>query len=326
MMMKAVTQDRYGPPEVLELREIPRPEPGAGEMLVRVRAGTVTLADCAFRSADPFIVRFFGGLFAPKRNTVLGGALAGEVAAVGSGVTRFVPGDRVFGAVMGAHAEFVCVPETAALVPTPAGLEDGEAAGLAYGVLTAMPFLRDEARLEAGQSILINGAASSIGLVATQLARHFGAVVSGVCSARNAGLVSGLGADRVIDREQEDFTTAREAYDVIFDAVGKSSFSRCRRALKPGGIYLTTVPSLGIVFDMLWRAKAARRRAKLATTGLRSESAKTADLALIDGLLASGALRPVVDRRFPLAEAAAAHRYVETGRKAGDVVLEVAAG
>jgi NADPH:quinone reductase-like Zn-dependent oxidoreductase len=322
--MRQVTQSRYGNPDVLEIREVPRPVPGESEVLIRVEAFSVTLADCAFRKADPFITRFFTGLVRP-RHLVLGDDVAGVVEAVGSKVTRLRVGDAVFGSVgdkLGGAADYVCVSESDAIVPRPVGLDAGQAAGLSYGYLTAMPFMRDEGQVKPGDRVLINGAAGSVGAVAVQLARHFGAEVTAVCSARNADLVRSLGADHVIDRARQDFTTATDAYDVIFDAVGKSSFGRCRATLKPGGIYLTTVPSVPILWHMLTK-RSPGKRGKLATTGLRSVSAKLADMEVLRGLVEAGAVRAATDRRFPLAEVAEAHRYVETERKAGDVVVEV---
>lgn len=322
--MKAVMQSRYGGPEVLEIREVPRPTPKANEVLVRVHATSVTLPDCAFRKADPFIIRFFGGLLRPK-DLVLGDDISGVVEAVGAAVTRFRPGEAVYGSTGGAggHAEYVAIPEDAALVHKPAVLDHGQAAGLSYSYLTAMPFMRDEGQVKPGDRVLINGAAGSVGAVAVQLARHFGAEVTAVCSGRNAELVRSLGADRVIDRTVEDFTAARDAYDVIFDAVGKSSFGRCKPALRAGGIYLTTVPSLGILWHML-TTRHPGKRGKLATTGLRPVAAKMQDLLVLNDLVAAGAVRAVTDRRYGLAEIAEAHRYVESESKAGDVVVEMA--
>lgn len=321
--MLYATQDRYGGPEVIGLREGPKPEPKAGEVLIRIGAAALTLADTAFRKADPFIVRFFAGLLAPK-NLVHGSDFAGTVEAVGAGVSRFQPGDRVYGAMgsaPGAHSEYIAVPETTPIVRTPDKLSDAEAAGLSYSFLTAMPFLRDEAQLRPGQRILINGASGSVGLCAVQLARHMGAHVTAVCSGRNAEFVRGYGADQVIDYTAEDFTAAASAYDVIFDAVGKSSFRRSAPALTPTGIYLTTVPSLAILGPMLFRRDPARKRGRLATTGLRPHAAKIADLTLLNNMVAQGALRPAVDRTFPLTDIVAAHRYVDTERKRGDVLI-----
>jgi NADPH:quinone reductase-like Zn-dependent oxidoreductase len=323
--IKAAWIERYGPPEVITVRETAMPVIGANDVLIRMRASTVTLPDCAFRAADPFIVRFFTGLFRPK-SPIPGGAVAGEIEAVGKNVTRFSPGDRVFGTTdpePSAMAQYVAIAEDAPLAIMPDALDFGEAAGLTYSFLTAMPFLRDEAKLQPGQSILINGAAGSIGTVAVQLARHMGARVTAVCSARNAELVSGLGADTVIDRHTTDFTTANAAYDVIFDVVGKSSFPACRRALKPGGIYLTTTPSLAILWAMLRGKDAQGKRGKLATTGLRSLPDKARDMLVLAQLVERGVLHGVIDRVMPLDAIAEAHRYVEQETKAGDVIIEM---
>ncbi len=323
--MKAACIDRYGPPEVIVIRDRPAPVLGATDVLIRQAASSVSPADIAMRSGDPFLIRFFMGLTRPKEPTP-GGAVAGVIEAVGSSVTRFKPGDRVFGTTdptPGAMAELVAVPESGALVAMPDALDFGEAAGLTYSFLTAMPFLRDEAKLEPGQTVLINGAAGSIGTVAVQLAKHMGARVTAVCSTRNIELVRSLGADAVIDRTVADFTTARGAYDVIFDTVGKSSFAECRTTLKPGGIYLTTVPSFAILIHMLRRKRADGTRAKLATTGLRATADKVKDMAVLKQLVEAGVLRGVIDRTYPLSEIAAAHRYVETGTKAGDVIIAI---
>lgn len=325
--MLAAIQSRYGGPEVIEVRPVTRPVAGAGQILIRVHAVTLTLADCAFRKADPIIVRLFAGLFRPRVG-ILGDSIAGVVEAVGPGVTRFAPGDRVFGTTntgTGGTAQYMLADENAAIFPCPEMLDDAGAAGLTYGFLTAMPFIRDEGKVKAGDRVLINGASGSVGVVAIQLAKHFGAHVTAVCSGRNAELVRSLGADAVIDHTRRDFTEDRRTYDVIFDAVGKSSFSRCRRALKANGIYLTTVPSLGIVFHMLTR-RGKPQRAKLATTGLRPIEAKKADLLVMCALVEAGVLRAVTDRRFGLSQVQEAHRYVETERKAGDVVIELVNG
>jgi NADPH:quinone reductase-like Zn-dependent oxidoreductase len=205
----------------------------------------------------------------------------------------------------------------------PDTLDFGPAAGLTYSFLTAMPFLRDEARLEPGQTILINGAAGSIGTVAVQLARHMGARVTAVCSTRNIELVRSLGADLVIDRTKMDFTEGAAKYDVVFDTVGKSSYGACRNVLKPGGIYLTTTPSLAILAHMLRGRRAGGTRAKLATTGLRPTADKLKDMAVLAQMVEAGVLRAVIDRTYPLAQIAEAHRYVEMGTKAGDVIVAI---
>ncbi len=325
--MKAACVDRYGPPEEVVVREMPEPVVGEHDVLVRQVASTVTPADCAFRSAQPFIVRFFAGLTRPTE-PIPGGAIAGVVEKVGPAVTQFAPGDRVFGTCdprPGAMAELVVVPGDGALVKMPERLGFDEAAGLTYSYLTAMPFLRDEGALQAGQSILIIGAAGSIGSVAVQLARNMGAHVTAATSTRNVELVLSLGADEVIDRTKADYTAARAAYDVVFDTVGKSSFAACRAALKPGGIYLTTVPSFAILLHMMRKTRPDGKRAKLATTGLRPIADKARDMLELAGMVERGELRGVIDRRYPLARIAEAHAYVETGTKAGDVIIAIGA-
>lgn len=318
--MQQATQAIYGGPEVIELRDVPVPRPGPNDVLVRVHAATLTLADTAFRKADPFIVRFFGGLLRP-RDLVHGSNISGIVEAVGAAVTRFQPGDAVYGAATRGHGDYICVPETAALVIKPAALDHAGAAGLSYGFLTALPFLRNEAALQPGHSILINGASGSIGTVAVQLAKHFGAHVTAVCSGRNAELVLSLGADRVIDYQRADFTVDEGAYDIIFDTVGKSAFARCKRALKPHGGYLTTVPSLAVMGEMLTTFRQRGKWSRLATTGLRKDPLKIQDLQLLSQLAEASAMHPVIDRQYPLTEIVEAHRYVDTERKRGDVVI-----
>lgn len=321
--MKAIVMDRYGGPEVLRLAEVEKPVPKDNEVLIRIHATVATPPDVAFRSARPFIVRFFTGLLRPKYR-VMGTSLAGVVEATGSAVTRYQPGDRVFGASdtdFGTYAEYKCLPEDGSLAATPAGLSDEAACALSEGFLTAMPFLRDEAQLESGQRILINGASGNVGSTAVQLASHMGAHVTGVCSAANLELVRSLGADEVIDYGDEDFTKRRAAWDVIFDAVGKSSFKRCRPALESGGVYMTTVPTLAIGWQMLTKSRPEGKRGLLATTGLRPVEAKRKDLEEMARMAAEGQLEALIDRRYPLERAADAHRYVETERKRGSVVI-----
>lgn len=321
--MKAIVFDRYGGPEVFRYAEVEKPVAGPGEVLVRNHVTVATPPDVAFRSAKPFIVRMFTGWFRPK-TPIMGGSFAGVVEAVGPGVTRFAPGERVFGAPateFGTYAEFVSALADGSVARTPDGTSDEDACALSEGFLTAMPFIRDEARLQPGQSILINGASGSVGTVAVQIARHIGAHVTAVCSTRNGELVRSLGADEVIDYTREDFTQRTGAWDVVFDAVGKSSFTRARGALKPGGVYMTTVPGFGIVWHMLTQARPEGKRALLATTGLRPVADKRADLELMAEMAAAGVLRAVIDRRYPLSEMADAHRYVETGRKRGSVIV-----
>ncbi|ODR80918.1 Zn-dependent oxidoreductase [Haladaptatus sp. W1] len=320
--MKAVVATEYGAPDVLRVTEVPKPTPKDTEILIRITATTVGPSDSAFRQGKPFVVRLFSGL--KKPNSVLGDVLAGEVAAVGSDVTRFAEGDRVFGTAApdsGAHAEYICLPEDGALAIAPSNISDGEAAAVCDGALTAMGFLRDTASIQRGQSLLINGASGSIGTFAVQLAKHFGAEVTGVSSTRNIDLVKSLGADTVIDYTQTDFTTVGEKYDIIFDAVGKSSYSRCKDSLTRDGMYMTTVPSLVILFQMGWTTLFGSKRAVFTATGLKSPEEKVAHLQFLRKRIEAGEVHSMIDRRYSLDEIAEAHRYVDRGHKRGNVVI-----
>lgn len=318
--IQAVIQHGYGGTDVLRLQHIERPAPSPEQVLVRVHASTVSPAECAFRTGKPLMTRLFKGPFRPT--FVPGGTLAGVVEEVGPQVTRFAPGDRVFGstgASFGAHAEYICLAQDAVLAAPPDGITDAEAVALCDGSLTALTFLRDVADVRPGQHVLVNGASGSVGAAGVQLARHLGAEVTGVCSGRNTELVRSLGATTVIDYTQQDFTAVTGAYDVIFDAVGTSSFRRCRRSLARGGVYLTTAPTAGIVVQALWTSATRRKkRARLVLAGLR----QTTELVeFVARLAAEGELRPVIDRTYPVEEIEGAHRYVETKRKRGSVVI-----
>lgn len=337
--MRAVVCPRYGPPEVVELREVTRPVPRAGEVLVRVRASTVGPADCAFRTGDPFLARAYAGLRRP-RFPVLGGAFAGEVVAIGRDAPaggnapagpaaptggdppRLVAGERVFGLSpkgFGAHAEYLRLPAEGLLARMPDRMTYEDAASILEAT-TGLTFLRDIAQVRTGQRVLVNGASGAVGCFAVQLAKHFGAHVTGVCGTGNVALVRSLGADEVIDYTGQDFTGTAQQYDVIFDAVGTSSFRRCRGSLTARGSYLSTVPSPGTIGAMAWTAIGRGRKARFATSGLMQ---RRQNLTVLAGLFESGALRPVIDRRFPLADIASAYRYVETGRKRGSAIITV---
>ncbi len=321
--MQAIVYDEYGPPGVLRVAEVADPVPGDREVLVRAHAAVVSAADATFRAGRPLFSRLFTGLRGPKTKT-LGCDFSGEVAAIGPDVTRFAVGDRVIadtGTALGAHAEYVCLPEDGALALAPAGFSHAEAAAVCDGLLTALPFLRDEAALREGQEILVNGASGGVGKAAVQLATYFGARVTGVCSTSKIDLVLSLGADEVIDYTAQDFTRTSRTYDVVFDAAGKSSFSRCKRVLKPGGIYLTTVPSPGILFRTFGPWRSSGRRAAIAFTGLRPASDKAEDLRFLTELAEAGHLKPFIDAVHPLSRAVEAHHRVDTGDKKGTVLL-----
>lgn len=299
--MKVIVCTKYGSSEVLQLKEVEKPVPGENEMLIKVHAATVTPADIAFRKGNPLISRFFTGLLKPKFTP--GDELAGEIEAVGKSVKAFKKGDRVFGSsgtIFGAHAEYICLSEDAALGIMPTNADYGEAVSVCYAGLTALPFLRDKASIQSGQKVLINGASGSIGTLAVQLARYYGAEVTGVCSTANLELIRSLGAERVIDYTKEDFTKNGHIYDIIFDVVSKSSFSKCKNALKPGGIYLTTFPSAGIMVQCIWTSKFGTKKAMFVATGLRQAREKSKDLLFLKELTEAGKLNPVIDRRYPL--------------------------
>jgi 2-desacetyl-2-hydroxyethyl bacteriochlorophyllide A dehydrogenase len=303
-LMKAIVVSKYGPPEGLQLRDIEKPSPKDDEVLVKVHAGSVTAGDVMLRKATfplTLVLRMFG----VRRKCIPGHELAGEVEAVGKHVTRFKPGDRVFGTTtgltVGANAEYVAVPETSksgTLAPMPDTMDYDEAAGLPVGSMTAL-YILQQAGIKPGEKVLVYGASGSVGSFAVQLARHFGAAVTGVASTANLEMVKSLGADNVIDYKKEDFRERGDMYDVIFDAVGKTSAAESKGVLKEDGRFV----------------------------GVRSTTHERVDnLRFIKELAEAGELRAVIDRRYPLAEVAAAHRYVETGRKRGNVVITVANG
>ncbi len=286
--------------------------------LIKIYATAVTKEDPDMRASPGF-----NGFLKP-RHPILGQELAGEVEAIGRGVTRFKPGDQVFGIdSFGAYAEYKCMPENGALAIKPANLSYEEAASVPNGALTALPFLRDRGKIQSGQTVLIYGASGSVGAAAVQLAKHYGAEVTGVCSTTNLEWVKSMGADQVIDYTQEDFTENGKAYDIIFDTVGKRSFSECKGALTDEGIYLATVPTPVIMLQALWPAKSGSKKVKFAATGLRPASEKIKDLIFLAELIEAGKIKPVIDRRYPLEQIVEAHRYVEQGHKKGNVVITV---
>jgi NADPH:quinone reductase-like Zn-dependent oxidoreductase len=319
--MKAVVHDRYGPLEVLRLVEVERPVPKEDEVLIKIHATTVNRTDSGARAGVPFITRFFLGLRRPNER-ILGTELAGEVQAAGSAVTEFAVGDHVFGINawrFGAHAEFVCMPEAAPLAHMPANMTFEEAAAVCDGAILAMIELRASG-IRKGQKVLIYGASGSIGTAEVQLASYFGAHVTAVCSTKNLELVKSLGAERVIDRTKEDFTKDGETYDVIYDAVGVLSFTRCRGSLKPGGIYNPTDNLRNLILAPL----TSRLGGKRVVFPIPRYTKK--DVLFLKELIEAGRYRAVIDRCYPLEDVIEATRYVETKRKTGNVVLTVNGG
>ncbi|MFF2090661.1 NAD(P)-dependent alcohol dehydrogenase [Paenibacillus sp. NPDC058174] len=322
--MKAVVFYKYGGPEVLSLQEVDKPALRDREVRIRIYATTVSAGDCRVRSLTPppmfrIPMRFMLGFNRP-RNPILGIKLAGEIEAAGSKVTRFRKGDPVFGPTgfrFGAYAEYICLPENSPLAIKPSNLTYAEAAAVPVGGLTALGFLR-KACIQPGQKVLVYGASGSLGTYAVQLSKHFGAEVTAVCSSANLELVKSLGADHVIDYAKEDFAARGETYHIIFDTVGKTSFEACIRMLKEHGSYVMAVMSLKPVLRGVWTSMTSSKKVISGMAGERTE-----DLDYLRTLIEKGKLKPVIDRSYPLEQMAEAHRYVDTGRKKGNVVITI---
>jgi NADPH:quinone reductase-like Zn-dependent oxidoreductase len=319
--MKAAVYDRYGPADVLHIEDVEKPVPGDDDILVRIHATTVCAGDVRFRRADPFFLRGLNGFARPKKIKVLGMEFAGTVEKAGGHVTRFKPGDRVFGSAglkFGTYAEYACIPDGPLVAPISDTISFEEAAAIPFGGISALFFLR-QANLAPGQRILVYGASGSVGTYAVQLAKHFGAHVMAVCSATNLELVKSLGADAAIDYRKEDFSQAGRVYDIVFDTVGKSGFWRSMRALKRGGVFIRAAS--GLLSPTLGRLWASLTGAGHTMQGIART--KPGDLSLLMELVTSGKIRPVIDILYPLNDIVAAHRYVETGHKRGNVVIVV---
>lgn len=325
--MKAVLHTRYGAPGHLRLEEVPRPEPRDNEVLIKVHSTTVSTGDCNMRnftfvtkSMLPLAKLMFG-IGKPWKARILGTELAGEIVEVGKAVARFKPGDRVFGSTGmagGGHAQYACLREDAALAIKPDRLNWEESAAIPFGANTALHYLQDLGKIQAGHKLLIVGASGSIGSAAVQLARHFGATVTAVCSGVNIGLVKSLGADKVIDYTREDFTKETETYDLIFDVVGATAFDRCEHLLKPRGVFLSCIMGLPEVAKSLWTSIVGGKKIR---GGLAWNNPER--MAFIAALAATGTLRPVIDRSYSLTQVAQAFEHVERGHKKGNVVITV---
>lgn len=324
--MKAIVYTEYGPPDVLQLKEVEKPAPKDNEVLIRIHATTVTAADV---NARGFVFVFpgfrllarvaFG--FRKPRKKILGFELAGEIEAVGKDVKLFKEGDQIFGSAgtgFGAYAEYVCLPEEGVLAKKPVNMTYEEAAGVFFGGHTALHFLRDKGNIQSGQKVLINGASGGVGTYAVQLAKYYGAEVTGVCSSTNLELVKSLGADKVIDHTEEDFTQSGEAYDAILDMVGNVSFSRCKNSLTQKGIFLAGTGGPSTIIQMLWTSMIGSKKVIAGPATERKE-----DLIFLKELIEAGQLRAVIDLRYPMEQAAEAHRYVDKGHKKGNVVITV---
>jgi NADPH:quinone reductase-like Zn-dependent oxidoreductase len=324
-MMKAMVCTQYGSPDVLQLREVAKPVPRDHEVLIKVHAATATATGLGARTGKPIIARLASGLTKPK-TSILGVEFAGEIAAVGKDVTTYKVGDPVFGmtgaTTPGAYADFKCMPEDGAMLPKPNNISYGDAAAIVEGGLTAINFLHNNATIRPGQKVLIYGASGSVGTASIQVAKYFGADVTAVCSSANFELVKSIGADSVIDYRKDDFTKNGQQYDIIFDTVGKRSFAACKGSLTPNGIYLNS-GNAATIFPMLWTRVFGRKKAILTATYVRSASEIKKDLAVLKELIEAGKIQAVIDRQYLLEKTADAHRYVETGRKKGNVVITI---
>jgi NADPH:quinone reductase-like Zn-dependent oxidoreductase len=319
--MKAIIYTQYGSPEVLQLKQVEKPTPKDNEVLIKIHAATVNRTDSGFRKGVPYIVRLFSGLTKPKK-TILGSELAGEIEAIGKEVRTFKPGDKVFGLStwhFGTHAEYICMPEKASITTMPANMTFDEAAAVCDGLMLAINYIR-KIDFQTKPKILVNGASGSIGSAAVQLAKYYGAEVTAVCNTKNLELLKSLGASEVIDYTKDDFTKNGQLYDVVLDAVGKSSFFRCKKILKPSGVYFST--ELGYlsqnVFLALLTPIFSRKKAKFP---IPTDS--KADIILFKELIESGNYKAVIDRKYPMEEIIEATQYVETEQKTGNVVITI---
>ena len=323
--MKAILHTQYGPPDLLQLKEVDTPTPKDNEVRIAVHATTVSTADCNVRnftfvtkSMLPLAKLMFG-IRKPWKARILGTELAGEVDRAGKDVTRFKTGDQVVastGAAGGGHAQYACLPETAAVAIKPDSLSWEQAVAIPFGANTALYFLRDLGKLQPGQDLLVIGASGAIGSAAVQLAKHFGARVTGVCSGPNVELVKALGADSVIDYTRDDFTQAGNTYDLIFDVVGATTFDRCQSVLKPNGVFLQNIMELSDIVRMFWTSITGGKKIKGGVA-----IGNMANMSLITALAEAGTLKPVIDRRYPFERIAEAFKYVEQGHKKGNVVI-----
>lgn len=322
--MKAVICTKYGPPEVLQLKEVEKPIPKDNEIRIRIFTVVVATEDPLQRKGKPYFARLIIGFTKPKKS-ILGTEFAGEIDAVGKGVKLFKKGDQVFGSTgsnFGCYAEYVCVPEEGLLSIKPPNMTNEEVTPVC-SALTAWNFLRTKANIQSGQKILINGASGSVGSAAVQIAKVFGAEVTGVCSTANLEMVKSLGANSVIDYSNENFTKNGQTYDIIFDVAGKSTFSQCKSSLKQKGVYLNPVLKLSILLHMFWTSMFNSKKVMFSATGLRPLPERLANLKELIKLFEDGKLKTIIDKSYQLEQIVEAHRYVESGQKRGNVMINV---
>lgn len=325
--MKAVIAEQYGGPKVLQIKNVDKPSPKANEILIKIKATSITGASGFMREGKPYFGRLFIGLTKPKITTP-GTDLAGVVEAIGSEVLNFKIGDQVMaetGMTCGAYAEYICLSSDELVVHQPENVTAEEATGILDGASTALAFFTDQVKIEKGQKVLINGASGSVGTAAIQLAKHFGAEVTGVCSGKNKALVRDLGADNVLDYTKHELQNSTEVFDVIFDTVGKLSYTKSKKHLTKTGAFLTPVLSLSALLNMLFVSPFTKKKLKFAATGIRKQEQRMHDLIQVRDMLASKTLTTVIDRIYPIDQIQEAHAYVDSGRKRGNVILSTSA-
>ncbi|WP_233377777.1 NAD(P)-dependent alcohol dehydrogenase [Maribellus sp. CM-23] len=323
--MKAIVVSGYGGPEVLQIKSMPKPSPKENEVLVKVIATSATTADGMMRSGKPYFGRLMTGLRKPKHQ-IPGTGFAGYIVETGLNTKKFILGTRVFGETtlgMSTNAEYVAVPEDGVILPMPDNMTYAEAATYGDGHVTSLNFLKEIAQVEPNHKVLINGASGSLGTAAVQIAKFVGAEVTGVCSTRNVGLVKSLGADHVIDYNKEDFSRGHIKYDLVFDTVGKSSYAKSKNILTESGQYVSPVLKSSLLLQMLWTSVFAKKKAKFAATGLRTEAELHSLFTRLVHIFRGGHLKTVIDRQYPLEKVAEAHRYIASGHKKGNVVIIV---
>ncbi|BDS15321.1 NAD(P)-dependent alcohol dehydrogenase [Aureispira anguillae] len=321
--MNAIVCTQYGAPDVLQLQQVEKPIPKDNEVLIKIHAAAVTAADGFMRKGTPFFARFFIGLFKPK-NPIPGTGFAGTVESMGKAVKTFSVGDQVFGETtlgFGANAEYVCVDAAGVIAHKPQNISYAAAATICDGPMTSLNFLKELANIQAGQTVLVNGASGSLGTAAVQLAKYFGAEVTGVCSRNNLELVQSLGADHVIDYTTTDFTQQNKHYDIIYDTVGKLSFSSCKKSLTTNGLYLSPVLSFSLLLNVMKTAIFGSKKAKFSATGALPTPALRILLQQVTELIQTEKIKSIIDKSYPLAQTAAAHQYVDKGHKKGNVVV-----
>jgi len=321
--MKTIITTKYGSPDVLKVTESVKPIPKEDEILIKIKASSVTAADSMMRKGKPYYGRLFIGLTKPK-NPVPGTGFAGIIEAIGKGVKSFKIGEEVFGEIVlgpGTNCEYVCVPENGVVLSKPSNISFEEAAPVCDGALTSMSFLKDIGNVQPGQKILINGASGSLGSAAVQLAKEFGAEVTGVCSTSNIDLVKEFGADYVIDYTKIDFTKESKHYDIIYDTIGTLSFSNCKKTLTSEGLFMSPVLGMPLLFQMIKTGISGRKKAKFSATGLRPVPELNILFKQLKELLKNGTIKTHIDKTYPLEEISKAHQYVDSGRKKGNIVL-----